>query len=192
MKVTLSMKGGNDVQEQKIIQLIRDRNEQGMEELLCHYGALMRYIISPILRNIEDREDCLNEASMRIWDKIELYNPQRGTWTAWLTALTRNTALNYVRKINSEHRAEDFSEEIASTLPSPERTVLLREQKEALTNALEELSQKERSLFYRKYYYLQSTAQIASELAMTERSVEGKLYRLKRRLRKLMGGERLE
>ena len=44
-------------------------------------------------------------------------------------------------------------------------------------------------LFYRKYYYLQPTAQIASELGMTERAVEGKLYRLKKQLRKMLGGE---
>jgi len=44
-------------------------------------------------------------------------------------------------------------------------------------------------LFYRKYYYLQPTAQIASEMGMTERAVEGKLYRLKKQLRKMLGGE---
>ena len=40
-----------------------------------------------------------------------------------------------------------------------------------------------------KLSYLQSTAQIASELGMTERAVEGKLYRLKKQLRKMLGGE---
>ena len=32
-------------------------------------------------------------------------------------------------------------------------------------------------------------AQIASELGMTERAVEGKLYRLKKKLRKMLGGD---
>ena len=45
------------------------------------------------------------------------------------------------------------------------------------------------SMFYRKYYYLQSTAQIASELGMTVRAVEGRLYRLKKQLRRMLGGE---
>lgn len=38
-------------------------------------------------------------------------------------------------------------------------------------------------------YYLPSTAQIALELGLTERAVEGRLYRLKRQLRKLPGGD---
>jgi RNA polymerase sigma-70 factor (ECF subfamily) len=44
-------------------------------------------------------------------------------------------------------------------------------------------------IFFRKYYYLQTTAQIASETGMTERAIEGRLYRIKKRLRKLLGGD---
>ena len=40
-----------------------------------------------------------------------------------------------------------------------------------------------------EYYYLQPTSQIASELGTTERAVEGRLYRLKKRLRGMLGGE---
>ena len=68
--------------------------------------------------------------------------------------------------------------------------VLLRQERQtALQAALGQLSAGERLLFYRKYYYLQSTAQIALELGLTERAVEGRLYRLKRQLRKLPGGD---
>ena len=59
----------------------------------------------------------------------------------------------------------------------------------ALHDALARLGQNDRALFYRKYYYLQSTAQIAAELGMTERAVEGRLYRLKKRLRTMLGGD---
>ena len=57
----------------------------------------------------------------------------------------------------------------------------------ALQAALGQPSAGERLLFYRKYCYLPSTAQIASELGLAERAVEGRLYRLKRQLRKLPG-----
>ena len=64
-----------------------------------------------------------------------------------------------------------------------------QERQTALQAALGQLSAGERLLFYRKYYYLPSTAQIALELGLTERAVEGRLYRLKRQLRKLPGGD---
>ena len=57
------------------------------------------------------------------------------------------------------------------------------------TKAVERLGDMDRNLFYRKYYYLQSTAQIAAELGVTERAVEGRLYRLRKKLQHLLGGE---
>ena len=47
----------------------------------------------------------------------------------------------------------------------------------------------EQELVYRKYFYLQPTAQMAAELGLTTRAVEGRLHRLRRRLKKELGGE---
>lgn len=177
------------MREEEIIELIQKQDEEGAEALLRHYGPLMRYIIAPILPDAQDQEDCVSEAAMRIWDKIGLFDPKRGTWNAWLTALTRNTALNKARQGRQLDTTADIPLETPSPEPTPEEAVLKKERQESLNRALALLPPSERTLFYRKYYYLQSTAQIASELGMTERAVEGKLYRLKKRLRKLLGGE---
>ena len=75
---------------------------------------------------------------------------------------------------------------------TPEEALLRREREETLRKALSALPHGERVLFYRKYYYRQSTAQIARELGMTERAVEGRLYRLKKSLRAKLGGDRHE
>ena len=60
-----------------------------------------------------------------------------------------------------------------------------------LRAALDRLGEADRRLFYRKYYYLQSTAQLAAELGTTERAVEGRLYRIKKKLRAQLGGDEL-
>ena len=159
-----------------------------MADLLLHYGPLMRYIIAPILPNPQDREDCLSEVTLRIWEKIDQFDPRRGSWNAWLTAITRNTALNHARKALGSS-AEELPEDTPAAGHTPEEAVLQRERQEAVRDALERLPYRDRILFYRKYYYMQPTAQIAAELGLTERAVEGKLYRLKKQLRKMLGGE---
>lgn len=179
------------MQENTVERLLLEKNEQGMDALLLHYGPLMRYIIAPILQNPQDREDCLSEVSMRVWEKIGQFDGEKGSFHAWLTAITRNTALNYARKASGSS-AEELSESTPSPELSPEETLLKKERQEALKTALSRLSYKDRLLFYRKYYYRQSTAQIAAELGMTERAVEGKLYRVKKQLRKSLGGEACE
>lgn len=178
------------MREQEIIALLRARDERGAEELVRHYGPLMRYIIGPIVPDARDREECLSDAAMRVWEKIDRYDPERGGWNAWLTALTRNTALNRARRGRAE--ADDLPDGTPDPQPGPEELLLRQERREAVRRALDKLSQRERALFYRKYYYLQPTAQIARELGMSERAAEGKLYRLKRKLRKLLGGEGYE
>lgn len=179
------------MQENTVERLLLEKNEQGMDALLLHYGPLMRYIIAPILQNPQDREDCLSEVSMRVWEKIGQFDGEKGSFHAWLTAITRNTALNHARKASGSS-AEELSESTPSPELSPEEALLKKERQEALKTALSRLSYKDILLFYRKYYYRQSTAQIAAELGMTERAVEGKLYRVKKQLRKSLGGEACE
>ena len=129
---------------------------------------------------------------MKIWDKIQTYDPQKGSWNAWITSIARNTALNRIRKVKSELSFDDVSQSIPSPEPTPEEILIQKERERLLKEALSKLSQKDRGIFYRKYYYLQPTSQIASELSMTERAVEGKLYRIKQKLRKLLGGDEYE
>ena len=179
------------MQENTVERLLLEKNEQGMDALLLHYGPLMRYIIAPILQNPQDREDCLSEVSMRVWEKIGQFDGEKGSFHAWLTAITRNTALNHARKASGSS-AEELSESTPSPELSPEEALLKKERQEALKTALSRLSYKDRLLIYRQYNYRQTTAQIAAELGMTERAVEGKLYRVKKQLRKSLGGEACE
>ena len=174
--------------EREIIQFIQNRDEKGMEELLRHYGPLMRYVIAPILQNPEDREECLSDAAMRVWNGIGQFDRDRGKWNAWLTAIARNTALNIVRK-NAGETAQEIPPETPSQEISPEESVLKMERHAALNRAINQLSSNDQALFYRKYYYMQSTEQIASEMGLSLRAVEGKLYRIKKKLRKMLGGE---
>ena len=154
------------MQEQEITALLAERREEGMDALLRHYGPLMRYVISGILQDPRDREECLSEAAMQVWEHIGQFSRQRGSWNAWLTAVARNTALNHARK-NARHAgAEELTEHTAAG-PSPEEEVVRREREQELLEALGRLLPEERLLFYRKYYYLQTTARIAAELGMT-------------------------
>lgn len=169
--------------EPECIDLLRRRQSEGMELLLRHYGPLMKYIIAPMAASPQDREDCLSEVTLRVWEKVGQFDPEKGSWTAWLTAVTRNTAWRY-----AQTQARHAAGELAEDLPTPEEQTLRRERQEALRWAMKELRPLERQIFYRKYYYRQSTAQIAAELSLTERAVEGKLYRARQRLRKALGG----
>ena len=120
------------MQEQDIIELLLQRNEKGMDALLLHYGPLMRYIIAPILQNPQDQEDCLSEVATRVWEKIEQFNQERGSWKTWLTAITRNAALNYTRDTHRHNSVEEIPDDTPSPEPSHEELIIQKERQSAV------------------------------------------------------------
>lgn len=141
------------MREREIAGLLRDKHPDGMQQLLLHYGPLIRYIIAPIVPDAHDREDCFSEVTLRIWEKADRFAPQRGSWKAWLTAVTRNTAYNFARQTARRGEGE-LPEHAPSPAPDPEEALLWAERRRALQRALAQLSTAEQALFYRKYYYL--------------------------------------
>ena len=162
-------------------------DEAALQALLRRFTPLLRYILRPILPDERDCEECLADISMRIWQSAGTFDGQKGTLNGWLTALARNAALNRARARRSPE------EPLEDTVPhgdgSAEDEVLRRERQARLRAVIAALPIHERDLFYRKYYYCQSTAQMAAELSLTERAVEGRLYRLRQTLRQQLGGD---
>lgn len=150
------------MEDREIAERLRSGDERGMEALLGQYGPLLRYVVRPILPREEDREDCLSEISLRVWERTGGCREERGTLSAWLTAVARNAALDHARR-EGLRASEELSHQAADPAPSPEEEVLRRERRETLRRALDALDQRDRLLFDRKYYYCQSTAQIARE-----------------------------
>ena len=127
-----------------------------------------------------------SDISLKIWQTAGSFDGEKGTLKAWLTVLSRNAALNRARRAQTDAPLE---EDVPHTGGSAEEELLRRERQRRLQAAIAGLLPEERGLFYRKYYYCQSTAQMAAELCLTERAVEGRLYRLRQKLRRLLGGD---
>ena len=89
----------------------------------------MRYVIAPILRDPQEREERLSEVTMRVWEKIDPFQEERGSWNGWLTSLTRHAALNHARRISRHGGAEALSEDPPSPELTPEE-VLLRQERQ--------------------------------------------------------------
>ena len=169
-----------------IVELIKSRQDSGIILLQQKYSGLMHYIVRNILQNQSDIEECISDIHLKVWRSIESYSPEKGSFTAWLVSISRNTALDYLKRGNKQN--EELKAETAGTF-SLEDDILRRESGEEIKRAVSTLSLEEQHIFYRKYYYMQRTAQIAAELGMTERSIEGRLYRLRKKLQNKLGGD---
>lgn len=172
--------------EAELLGQFAQNHDQGMEALLRQYTPLLRYVIGGVLRDTQDAEDCFSEVSLALWQKLDGFDPGKGSLSAWLTAIARNSALNYLK---ARLRREKHQPEEPPEVLTPEQEVLRRERAEQLRNIVSKLPDLDRKIFYRRYYYLQPISQITAELGLSQRAVEGRLYRLRKRLRQELGGD---
>ena len=164
--------------------------DEEIEALLERHGPMMAYVIRGILSDPHEQEECLAQVRARVWERWESYDREKASPATWLTALCRNAAYDRLRtQARQRERAGTLDETMASPAPGPEEVLLQKERLETLSRLLSAMSAGDRALFYRKYYYLQSTEQLAAELGTTARAVEGRLYRIRKKLQKQMGGE---
>lgn len=178
--------------EAELIKSLKQKDPTALDEFLRIYKPFLVYIISPILTNSEDIDECIQDVLMKVWNNIATYREDYGNWRGWLTAIARNTAINKLRGTKQAEYFDDLSSEPVAKEPSPEDSVIMLERTLSLQKALRELSDSNKLLFFRKYYYMQSTEQIARETGLSVRAVEGRLYRIKQQLRKTLGGEFIE
>ena len=171
------------MQDSELIKLLRGKQQEGIDALLIKYRPLMKYIIEPILSDYREREECLSDVTYRIWDKIDYYDESKGNFNTWISTITRNMAYNRANSNKVKGDLQEIPEQMPSKDRSPEEEILRKEKIERLHSALNKLSKKDREIVFRKYFYMQSTEQIAAELGLRVRGVEGKLYRIKKRLR---------
>lgn len=170
-----------------LINDLRERSAGALDQLRLHYGPLIRYVITPILRDQRDREEVFDDILIRVWDRIDQFDPKHGSWTNWLSAIARNAAIDRLRR--EPPPGAELTETIPAPRSDPEQELLRKERQRELMDALNTLDHRDKAIFYRKYYYRQSTAQIAAECGATVRAIEGKLYRIKRKLREKLGGD---
>lgn len=161
-----------------------------MDRLLERYGPMMAYVVGGILSDPHEAEECLARIRAKLWEKASSFDGTRAGLATWITAVCRNAAYDRLRALERQARhSEELSPDAPDPAPGPEEELLRREGVQTLEKALGTLSQADRRLFYRKYYYLQSTARIAAELSTTERAVEGRLYRIRKKLQRQLGGD---
>lgn len=174
-----------------IIRLLRANDQEAIALIEERYGRLIHYIAETVLgHRISDIEECVNDVYMKLWTHGAGYDYRKAAFKTYLKTIVRNTALNYLRKISRQENYEqpdedsglqeayiDYSQDV-------EQEMIRREEIDALERVVKKLKEKDRELVLRRFYYMQTTKQIAAAMKMSEASVDTKLSRLRKKMKK--------
>lgn len=115
----------------ELVRALLEQRDGALDELQTAYGPLLRYIIAPILPDPLDREECLSDVLMQVWQSIGSYKPEVAALSTWLAALARNAALNR-RRANARRQTVPLNETVPDPAGGPEQAALRAE----LANAI--------------------------------------------------------
>ena len=93
--------------DKQLMAQIAAGDQAALQTLLRRHGPLLQYILKPILTDPREREECLADISLRLWQRAGDYAPERGAFVPWLTVLARNMALNRARRLRREEPLDE-------------------------------------------------------------------------------------
>ncbi len=181
------------MKEDKIIELFFARDEEALRQVEQQYGDLCNYVASNFLCMREDREECVNDTLLALWNSIPPERPR--SLSAYISTLARNIAVNKSRANNAWKRGggvQVISDEALSMIPDEKSLSELYEARfagEIVNNFLGELTKSERKVFILRYWFDASDRQIADQTGFSHSKIKSMLARLRKRLAEKLGKE---
>jgi RNA polymerase sigma factor (sigma-70 family) len=132
-----------------------------LDYLYDHYSGALYGIISRIVKREELAEEVLQDVFLKIWDKIDSYDSEKGKLFTWMLNLARNQAIDKTRsKEISKGRKTDDIDNLVNRIDRTDNSELSVDSI-GLKEVLDRLPEGQR--FVIEYLYLQGYSQ--SELA---------------------------
>jgi RNA polymerase sigma-70 factor (ECF subfamily) len=105
----LHMGNGLSSRDEEDVELLAGIARRDSDALLRLYRKYNRRVFSLVYRILDDSaaaEEVLQDTFYRLWDRSQLYQPEKGQLISWLFTVARNLALDHKRK---ESRRADSS-----------------------------------------------------------------------------------
>ena len=171
--------------DNKIVELLFARNEDGIKHMDDTYGRRLFALADNIVRNDQDAEESVSDTYMKAWDTIPPKKPMH--LFAYLAKICRNFALKKLDwKQAAKRNAEvvSLTQEMETCIPdtSRDREIEAKELGRILDAFLRTLTEENLLVFMRRYWYVDTIAEIAARYGISESAVNMRLNRTRAKL----------
>jgi RNA polymerase sigma-70 factor (ECF subfamily) len=145
---------------------LRRRDPQALAELYDRYGRLVYVLIFRIVRDNALAEDLVQETFLRVWNRAQGFDAQKGALGPWLLAVARNRAIDYLRSAGGRMRnALELEEtEHPSLFSNLEKEILNADRVRRVKEAFQRLSAKQREVIELAYFEGLSQTEMAEKM----------------------------
>jgi len=145
---------------------LRSRDPQALAELYDRYGRAAYSLILRVVRDAAIAEDLVQETFLRVWNRAQGLDSERGSVGAWLMTVARNRAIDYLRSAAGRERNSVDVEETShpSLFTDMEPAILASDKTRRVKAAMEKLSENQRTAMELAYFEGLSQSEMAERM----------------------------
>lgn len=102
--------------ESELLQRITQRDQQALLALYEQYGSLVYSLCLRVLRQPASAEEVTQDIFLKLWRQPERWNPALGQFSSWLLTITRNAAIDRLRR-DGRHAPPQWQRELDPAHP---------------------------------------------------------------------------
>jgi RNA polymerase sigma-70 factor (ECF subfamily) len=146
---------------------LRARDPHVMSTLYERYGRLAYSLIFRVVRDASAAEDLVQETFLRVWNRAQSFDEQRGALGPWILTVARNRAIDYLRSAEGRISAgvlELDRLENPALFTQLEESALSIDRARRLKAAFEKLTEQQRMVIELAYYEGLSQTEMAERM----------------------------
>ena len=173
------------MEDSKIIELFFARNEDAIKHTDDTYGRRLYHLADNIVHNGQDAEESVSDTYLKAWETIPPHRPKY--FFAYIAKICRHFALDKLDWKNAAKRNAEvvsLTQEMELCIPDTgrDRELAGKELGMILDAFLRTLTPENRVVFMRRYWYVDTIAEIAARYGISESAVQMRLNRTRAKL----------
>lgn len=175
--------------EVEIIQSVKSGNTEAYKILVEKYQTMVFRTAMGFVHSKEDAEDLSQEIFIKVFQSLGSFL-EKSEFSTWIYRITVNMSLNFVNRKKFERFFDITNEKLQSLFEkqdedvNPEQSMINHERDQLIRNAIDKLSEKQKTAFVLNKYENLTQREIADIMQTSEGAVEQHLQRAKGNLQK--------
>ncbi len=170
--------------EENFIKRLQRQKEDALEFVVDTYLPIIKGITYKVLIPLKDQgiiDECINDIFLSIWSNSKKFKGNSTDFRKWICTIAKFKAIDYYRRTSKEVEFSSEHMDLNVDLSAEDELILLEDRTE-LIELINQLEPVDREIFVMKFFLGFKTDEIAKKLALTNTSVDNRVYRGKKKL----------
>ncbi|MGB7655574.1 MAG: sigma-70 family RNA polymerase sigma factor [Novosphingobium sp.] len=165
---------------------LQDRD--ALQEVYRRTSRKLFGICLRILGERSEAEDAMQEVYLTIWRRAGSFDPARGNPISWLAALTRNRAIDLLRRSGRRESAPiELAVDVADESPDAETALIEQGDEARITYCIERLAKSDAAMIRTAFFEGTTYADLAGRSDLPLGTVKSRIRRALLKLRECLG-----